>query len=76
MQHNFMHLSLFRDDFKEFVDTLLVALREIEKAEAPIIHIHPAIAASQIGSAPSPALYLTPPRGFPDTITSLRDLSS
>jgi len=36
-----MHLSFFRDDFKEFVDTLVVALRLIEKAESPIRHIHP-----------------------------------
>jgi hypothetical protein len=36
-----MHLSFFQDDFKEFVDTLVVALRLIEKAESPIRHIHP-----------------------------------
>jgi len=36
-----MHLSFFRDDFKEFVDTLVVALRAIEKSESPIRHIHP-----------------------------------
>jgi len=36
-----MHLSFFKDDFKEFVDTLVVALRLIEKAESPIRHIHP-----------------------------------
>ncbi|MHB8896620.1 MAG: hypothetical protein ACYC99_15775 [Candidatus Geothermincolia bacterium] len=41
VQHDFMHLSFFRDDFKEFVDTLVVALRLIEKAESPIRHIHP-----------------------------------
>jgi len=29
------------DDFKEFVDTLVVALRLIEKSESPIRHIHP-----------------------------------
>jgi hypothetical protein len=41
VQHDFMHLSFFQDDFKEFVDTLVVALRLIEKAESPIRHIHP-----------------------------------
>jgi tRNA(Phe) wybutosine-synthesizing methylase Tyw3 len=35
-----MHLSFFQDDFKEVVDTLVVALRLIEKAESPIRHIH------------------------------------
>ena len=34
-QHDFMHLSVNipNDDFKEFVDTLVVALRIIEKAD-------------------------------------------
>jgi hypothetical protein len=41
VQHDFMHLSFFQDDFKEFVDKLVVALRIIEKAESPIRHIHP-----------------------------------
>ncbi len=41
IQHEFMHLSFFRDDFKEFVDTLVVALRLIEKVESPIRRIHP-----------------------------------
>lgn len=43
VQHDFMHLSFFKDDFREFVDTLVVALREMEKAEAPISHIHPVL---------------------------------
>ena len=43
IQHDFMHLSFYKDDFREFVDTLVVALREMEKAEAPIGHIHPVI---------------------------------
>jgi len=30
-------------DLVEFVDTLVVALREVEKAEAPTDHIHPVI---------------------------------
>ncbi|MCG2796834.1 MAG: hypothetical protein L6427_13425 [Actinomycetia bacterium] len=38
-----MHLSFFADDFREFVDTLMVALREMEKAESPIAHVHPII---------------------------------
>ncbi len=41
VQHDFMHLSFFKDDFREFVDTLVVALRQIEKAQSPIKHIHP-----------------------------------
>jgi len=43
VQHDFMHLSFFKDDFREFVDTLLVALRQIEKAESPMGHIHPVL---------------------------------
>ncbi len=34
-------MSFFQDDFREFMDTLTVALRQIEKAESPIRHIHP-----------------------------------
>jgi len=41
VQHDFMHLSFFKDDFKEFVDTLVVALRTIERSDSPIRHIHP-----------------------------------
>ena len=41
VQHDFMHLSFFKDDFKEFVDTLVVALRTIERGDSPIRHIHP-----------------------------------
>ena len=43
VQHDFMHLSFFKDDFREFVDTLVVALRQVEKAENPMAHIHPVI---------------------------------
>ncbi len=43
VQHDFMHLSFFQDDFREFVDTLTVALRQIEKANSPIKHIHPVV---------------------------------
>ncbi|MBU4194112.1 MAG: hypothetical protein KKE79_04780 [Actinobacteria bacterium] len=43
IQHDFMHLSFFKDDFREFVDTLVVALREVESAESPIRHIHPVL---------------------------------
>lgn len=43
MQHDFMHMSFFQDDFREFVDTLVVALRQIERAESPIKHIHPVV---------------------------------
>ena len=30
VQHDFMHLSFFKDDFREFVDTLVVALRQMK----------------------------------------------
>jgi hypothetical protein len=43
VQHDFMHLSFYKDDFREFVDTLAVALRQIEKAEDPVLHIHPVV---------------------------------
>lgn len=43
VQHDFMHLSFFRDDFRDFVDTLVVALREIDKRESPMTHVHPII---------------------------------
>jgi hypothetical protein len=43
LQHDFMHLSFYKDDFREFVDTLQAALRQMEKSEAPIGHIHPVI---------------------------------
>jgi hypothetical protein len=41
VQHDFMHLSFYKDDFREFVDTLVVALRQIDQAQGPIKHIHP-----------------------------------
>jgi len=43
IQHDFMHLSFYKDDFKEFVDTLVVALRGMEQAENPVSHIHPVL---------------------------------
>lgn len=43
LQHDFMHLSFYKDDFREFVDTLQAALRQMEKAEAPMANIHPVI---------------------------------
>ncbi len=47
-----MHLSVNfpNNDFREFVDTLVVALREMEKAEAPICHIHPVIVKDNLSS--------------------------
>ena len=38
VQHDFLHLSVnsHNDDFKEFVDTLVVALRIIEKADCSL----------------------------------------
>jgi hypothetical protein len=43
IQHDFMHLSFYKDDFREFVDTLAVALRKIEQVESPVHHIHPVV---------------------------------
>jgi len=43
IQHDFLHMSFFKDDFREFVDTLVVALRELDKGESPMAHIHPII---------------------------------
>jgi hypothetical protein len=42
----FLHdqsIDIINHDFGEFVDTLVVALREMEKAENPVSHIHPVI---------------------------------
>ena len=38
-----MHLSFYKDDFREFVDTLVVALRGMEQTENPVSHIHPVL---------------------------------
>ncbi|MBU1671524.1 MAG: hypothetical protein KKF41_14690 [Actinobacteria bacterium] len=38
-----MSANIPNDDFKEFVDTLTVALRSMEKSESPIRHIHPVV---------------------------------
>ena len=43
LQHDFLHLSFFIDDFREFVDTLVAALRQVEKLESPVTHIHPVL---------------------------------
>ena len=43
VQHDFMHLSFYKDDFREFVDTLVVALRGMEQVENPVAHIHPVL---------------------------------
>jgi len=40
LQHDFLHLSFFKDDFRDFVDTLQAALREIDKREGPMAHIY------------------------------------
>jgi len=44
-QHDFMHLSVNNpnDDFREFVDTLVVALRRVEQADNPMATIHPVL---------------------------------
>jgi hypothetical protein len=47
VQHDFMHLSFYKDDFREFVDTLLVAVRQIDKAQDPVSHIHPVVLLSE-----------------------------
>ena len=38
-----MHLSFYKDDFREFVDTLVVALRGMEQNENPVAIIHPVL---------------------------------
>ncbi len=38
-----MHLSFYKEDFKEFVDILTVALKQIDVSESSICHIHPAV---------------------------------
>ncbi|MDD5747694.1 MAG: hypothetical protein PHP64_01355 [Actinomycetota bacterium] len=43
VQHDFLHMSFFKDDFKEFVDTLIVALRQVERMESPTSHLHPVV---------------------------------
>ena len=43
VQHDFMHLSFFKDFFKDFVDTLVAAQRAIDRRESPLAHIHPFI---------------------------------
>lgn len=43
VQHDFMHLSFYKDDFREFVDTLVVALRGMEQTESPVAIIHPVL---------------------------------
>jgi hypothetical protein len=52
VQHDFMHLSFFRDDFREFVDTLAAAVRKEDSAESPVMHIHPVLVRD--GSPPEP----------------------
>lgn len=37
MQHDFLYLSFNIDDFREFVDTLVAALRQIEHIQPVII---------------------------------------
>ena len=41
VQYDFLRLSFFADDFKDFVDTLVAAQRAIDKTESPVLHIHP-----------------------------------
>lgn len=43
VQYDFLHMSFFKEEFKEFVDTLVVALRQIDIAQSPIRHIHPVL---------------------------------
>jgi len=38
-----LSIKIPNDDFREFVDTLVVALRAIDKRESPMAHIHPVI---------------------------------
>lgn len=41
VQYDFLHMSFFKEEFCEFVDTLVVALRQIEKSQSQVRHIHP-----------------------------------
>jgi hypothetical protein len=43
VQHDFMHLSFYQDDFREFVDTLSTAVRQMDRCESHIRHIHPVV---------------------------------
>lgn len=43
VQHDFMHLSFYKDDFKEFVDTLVVAVRQVDRGDSLLRHIHPVV---------------------------------
>lgn len=43
VQYDFLHMSFFKDEFREFVDTLLVALRAIDRRESPVSPIHPVL---------------------------------
>ena len=47
-----MHLSVNipNNDFREFVDTLMVALRGMEQAENPVAIIHPVIVKDNLSS--------------------------
>ncbi len=38
-----MHLSFYKYYFREFVDTLVVALREMEQIESPKANVHPVL---------------------------------
>ena len=65
VQHDFMHLSFFETDFREFVDTLVVALRAIDR-DNPIRHIHPVTireADSSVAGSTGPDLRSGEPAG-------------
>ncbi|MDD5747697.1 MAG: hypothetical protein PHP64_01370 [Actinomycetota bacterium] len=50
VQHDFLHMSFFKEDFKEFVDTLIVALRQVERMESPARHLHPVVIRNPIST--------------------------
>ncbi|MBN2168376.1 MAG: hypothetical protein JW738_03965 [Actinobacteria bacterium] len=43
VQHDFVHMSFFKEEFKDFVETLITALRTIERCEGEVMHLHPTV---------------------------------
>lgn len=64
-----MSVNSHKDDFREFVDTLVVALRTIEKSESPIRHIHP-VAVREGGLSETGRSDFGLPQGDPVGLTS------
>ncbi|MBN1288216.1 MAG: hypothetical protein JXA49_01070 [Actinobacteria bacterium] len=43
VQHDFIHMSFFREEFKDFVETLITALRTIERGDGEVMRLHPTV---------------------------------